>query len=337
MKWIRRVLAAIAVLIVAAVGFTMLTAPGGERPVGFQVTHGAGPDGKPFVIGVWYPTSARPWPTTLIGPTLLNVAKDGPVAGTSLPLVVISHGSGGGIASHVDLALALASAGYVVAAPMHNGDNFMDQGGVGSPAFFNTRSEQFKASVDQMLKAWPGSVHIDASKVGAFGFSMGGFTVQAAVGARPDLRLIASHCAKANDFACDVLRHFKSAYADAQPKAGQPFVTDPRIKAAVLVAPGMGFAMGEHALEGVGAPLQLWMGDKDDKVTDPGPVGKLGGARVESHEVTGAGHLSFMAPCFGLLHPPELCADPGDFDRAAFHATMNADVLAFFDRNFKRP
>ena len=335
MKWTRRVLAALAVLILAAVGFSMLTAPGGKRPVGFQVTHSAGPDGKPFMIGVWYPTSARPWPTTLVGLTLLDVAKDGPVAGASLPLIVISHGNGAGVLAHVDLALALAGAGYVVAAPMHDGDNFMDQRGVGSPTFFNTRSEQFRATTDHMLKAWAGSPHIDASQVGAFGFSMGGFTVQTAVGAQPDLRLIASHCAKAKEFACDVLRHFQSPYAGPRPKAGQPFVPDPRIKAAVLAAPGMGFAMGEQALANVHVPLQLWVGEKDDKVSDAGPVGRLVGGKVESHKVQGAGHLSFLAPCSGLLRPPEVCAEAGGFDRAAFHATMNAGVLAFFDSNLR--
>lgn len=335
MKWLRRTLIALVLLVCALLGVTVFTAAGGERPVGFQVTQASDASGKPFAIGLWYPTDARAWPTTLIGASLMKVAKDGAIAGKGLPLVVISHGNGGGMTSHADLALALAANGYVVAAPMHGGDNFMDQSGAGSAAFFNLRSQQVLASIEHVLTSWRGSGHVDGQRVGAFGLSMGGFSVLTAIGARPDLRLIATHCAKAREFACDVLRHFKSPYANAQPRAGDPFVADARIKAAVLAAPGLGFTMPGSALDGVRVPIQLWVGDQDDKVPDPGPVRHLGGGKVEFHSVAGAGHLSFLAPCTGVLRPPALCSDAGDFDRKAFHTTMNASVVAFFDKHLK--
>lgn len=336
MKWLRRSLVGLIVIVCLAVGFTMLTAPGGVKPVGFTVTHATDASGQPFAIGVWYPTSARPWPTTLVGASLMKVAKNGTIAGKGLPLVVISHGNGAGMTAHMDLALALASNGYVVAAPMHSGDNFQDQSGVGSPAFFNLRSQQYLVAIDHVLKSWPGRDHLDIERVGAFGMSMGGFSVLTAIGAQPDLRSISTQCAKANEFVCEVLRHFNSPYVGAVPVAGEPFVGDARIKAAVLAAPGLGFTMTGNALDRVSVPLQLWVGDKDDKVPDAGPVRHLGGDKVELHSVAGAGHLSFLAPCSGLLRPPEICADTGGFDREAFHATMNARVVAFFDRHLKR-
>ena len=335
MKWMRRVLVALVLLVCAVVGITLFTAVGGEQPVGFQVTKATDASGTPFAIGVWYPTNARAWPTTLIGASLMRVAKDGPVTGTGLPLVVISHGNGGGMTSHVDLALALAGSGYVVAAPMHAGDNFQDQTGAATDAFFNLRSQQYLTTIEHVLTSWQGRGHVDGKRVGAFGLSMGGFSVLTAIGAQPDLRMIATHCAKTKEFVCDVLRHFKSPYANAEPKAGQPFVADPRIKAAVLAAPGLGFTMAGHALDRVRAPIQLWVGDKDDKVPDPGPVRHLGEGQVEFHSVAGAGHLSFLAPCGGVLRPPAICSDAGNFDRGAFHATMNASVVAFFDKHLK--
>src|SRR4249919_1761868 len=124
MKWLRRVLVVLVLVIVAVAGYALSTAQRSERPVGFHGVRVTEPGGKPFTVGVWYPTQARPWPTTLLGGVLISVAPDAPVAGQRLPLVVISHGNGGGPGSHVDLAMALASAGYVVAAPMHPGDNF---------------------------------------------------------------------------------------------------------------------------------------------------------------------------------------------------------------------
>lgn len=317
----------------AVAAYLMLTAVGGERPVGFQLLQASDKTGNAMAVGIWYPTDARPWPTTPIGLSLMSVARNGAVKGSKLPLVVISHGNGAGLAAHADLALALASQGYVVAAPIHNGDNFQDQSGVGKAAFFNQRSQEYLAAVEHLLTRWEGKRHLDADRVGAYGMSMGGFTVLTAIGAQPDLRAIATHCAQAKEFACDVLRHFRSPYAGAQPVAGMPFAADARIKAAVLAAPGLGFTMNGSALDGVQVPIQLWVGERDDKVRDPGPVRQLKG--VEYHAVGGAGHLSFLAPCGGLLRPPAMCADADGFDRAAFHRQMNGAVVAFFDQHLK--
>jgi len=339
MKWIRRALIAIALLAFGVVGTAVLTALRTERPVGFQIARAADTDGRPFAVGVWYPTAARPWPTTLMGPVLMNVARDAPVSGRDLPLVVISHGNGGGAPSHADLALALADAGYVVAAPVHAGDNFADQSALGSVSFWSGRTRQLRATIDYMLEYWQGHDRIDPERIGAFGFSAGGFTVLTAVGAQPDLRLVAKHCAESPEFVCDVLRHAKSALLNVEtPTTGEAFVPDPRIKAAVVAAPGLGFTMGPNGFTAVRAPIQLWSGDQDDRVpyaTNARRVREALGSGVEFHSVPGAGHTSFLVPC-GVLAPPDLCSDPGQFDRKAFHSTMNASVVAFFEAKMKR-
>lgn len=160
MKWLRRILLAIVLLVVALAGVAYFVALRTERPVGFQVVRATDAGGQPFAVGVWYPTDARPWPTTQMGTVLMNVARDAAIAGDSLPLIVISHGNGGGPPSHADLAMALASEGYIVAAPMHPGDNFADQSGVGSASFFHERTRQLRATLDQLLEHWPGRAHI---------------------------------------------------------------------------------------------------------------------------------------------------------------------------------
>jgi predicted dienelactone hydrolase len=338
MKWIRRVLVAVAVLACGIVGAAFLTALRTEHPVGFQVARATVGDGQSFPVGIWYPTQARPRPTTLLGLLLLDVAADGPVAGRDLPLVVISHGNGGGLGSHADVALALADAGYVVAAPMHTGDNYADQSAVGTVSWLSGRNQQLHATVDYMLGNWQGHDRIDPNRVGAFGFSAGGFTVLTAVGAQPDLRIIARHCAETREFACDLLGHAKSPLLDpATPDLGVAFLPDARIKAAVVAAPGLGFAMGPNGFSNVSVPVQLWGADQDTNVpyaTNTGPVREALGAQVEFHSVPGAGHFSFLVPC-GLLRPPGICSDPEQFDRKAFHADMNASVVAFFEKNMK--
>ncbi len=338
MKWIRRLVGAVVVLaclLAAAVYFTALKS---ERPVGFQAAQVTPADGHSFAIGIWYPTQAKTWPM-MLGPLVMKVARDGEIAGRNLPLVVMSHGNGGGMGGHADLALALASAGYVVAAPMHAGDNFADQSAAGSANLFAGRNREMHASLDYLLKTWPAHQHIDPARIGAFGFSAGGFTVLTALGGKPDLSLIAQHCASAPEFICDVLRQAKSPLLNAEAaKSSAAFVPDTRIKAAVLAAPGLGFTFGANGLANVKQPVQLWSGELDDKVpyaSNAKLVQAALGNLVDFHTAPNAGHVSFLAPC-GVLKPPGICSDAGDFDRAAFHRQMNASVLVFFDKNLKK-
>ena len=338
MKWAYRVLAAVVVLVLGLAGVAYWTALSADRPVGFQVSRATDANGKPFAIGIWYPTEERAWPTSLIGITLMNVARDSPIAGRDLPMVVISHGNGGGLQSHADLALALAGAGYVVAAPMHGGDNFADQSAAGAATLYSNRTRQFRAAVEHMLTQWPGRDRIDPERVGAFGFSAGGFTVLAAAGAQPDMRLIATQCAQAPEFVCEVLRHFNSPLLDAVSSSSEPMQPTPRLRAAVLAAPGLGFTMTPTGLANVQIPVQLWSGDKDELVpyaTNAKLIQEALGPRVEFHAVPGAGHASFLAPC-GLVRPAAVCSDPDGFDRRSFHAAMNDAVVRFFEQHLRR-
>jgi predicted dienelactone hydrolase len=336
MRWLRRILISVFVLMIALAGASYYTAQRSEHRVGFQVVRANDANGKPFAVGVWYPTTARTWPTGLIGGMV--VARNAAVVGDALPLVVISHGNGGGAASHVDLAMALASAGYVVAAPNHLGDTFGDESGVGSVNLFGDRARQLRETVDRMLAPWPGRAHVDTARIGAFGFSAGGLTVLVAVGAQPDLRRVATHCATSREFACDVLQHAGSPLITASaPLTADAFVADPRIKAAVVAAPGLGFTLDSTRLAGVQVPMQLWSGDLDDKVpyaTNTKVVRDALGSRVEFHAVPGAGHLSFLTPC-SVLAPRAVCTDPGTFDRKAFHARMDSSVVEFFGRTLR--
>ncbi|QOY96694.1 dienelactone hydrolase family protein [Massilia sp. UMI-21] len=336
MKWVFRAGIAVLLLLAAVAGVAVATALRTERPVGFQRVQTADPHGKPFSVGIWYPTDARPWPTAFALTGLMDVAKNAPVAGNALPLIVISHGNGGSFASHSDLAMALANAGYVVAAPTHPGDNYLDQSAILSARFASDRTRQLSATIDYMLADWTGHERIDAARIGAFGFSMGGFTVLTAVGARPDLRGIASHCAQSADPLCTGLRQARSPLLDPDAVAGDKVAPDPRIRTAVLAAPGLEFTFTNQRLAPVAVPVQMWSAARDRNVKDSRTIRNGLGSRVEFHEVPNAGHYSFMAPCL-VLKPRVLCTDPPGFDRKGFHAHMNAAVAAFFSTNLDRP
>ena len=95
---------------------------------GFERVTVPDPDGQPLEAGVWYPSEV-PASSQPIGLYHQTVAVGGAIAGWNLPLIVMSHGSGGSFEGHYDTALALAEAGFVVAAVTHTGDSYRDHSG----------------------------------------------------------------------------------------------------------------------------------------------------------------------------------------------------------------
>ncbi|HEY1412721.1 MAG TPA: hypothetical protein VGF36_11305, partial [Rhodopila sp.] len=94
--------------------------------VGFQWATAPDPDDAPLQVAIWYP-SADKTTENEVGPFDMNVALNGTIAGGQHPLIVLSHGTGGMALNAYDTAIALAEAGFVVAAVTHTGDNYRDQ------------------------------------------------------------------------------------------------------------------------------------------------------------------------------------------------------------------
>jgi predicted dienelactone hydrolase len=286
------------------------------------------PDGPLLEAGIWYPSDAPASPQRL-GFYTQTVAVGGEVAGRGLPLVVMSHGTGGSFEGHYDTALALAEAGFVVAAVTHTGDNYRDHSGF---ARLEDRPRHIEALIDYMLASWPQRDRLDPMRVGIFGFSAGGFTALVAIGGVPDLSLGPSYCAAHPDeWGCRRARE-TGIRVSASPAT---FVHDPRIAAAVIAAPAIGFSFTPEGLASITAPIQLWRGDADEILPHPRHAQHVYEGlpvKPEYHVVPNAGHFAFLAPCtpaFAKL-APDACRDPAGFDRAAFHREFNAAVVAFF-------
>jgi predicted dienelactone hydrolase len=214
--------------------FALAAAPALAADVGFEEVKIANGGEPPLTAGIWYPTNA-PATSHSLGNFTQTVAPDAPIAGNHLPLVVMSHGGAGWYGGHYDTALALAHAGFVAAAVSHAGDTFDDQSGV---LQLWRRPAQLHRLVDYMLDKWRGHERLDAARVGAFGFSNGGFTVLVAAGGIPDISKIAPFCEVHPDHdLCEALQH---AGVDLHFGANVPaaaWVYDPRIKAVVIAAP----------------------------------------------------------------------------------------------------
>ncbi len=314
--------------LLAAALLTAAATPVLAANAGFMVLKQPRPDASPVEVGIWYPTDAAPSPMKL-GLNAQVVAAGAPIVGERLPLIVMSHGNGGSFAGHVDTAQALAEAGFVVAALTHPGDNYRDQSRATAMA---DRPAALSALIGWMLDASPLKTKLDPDRVGAFGFSSGGFTVLATAGGEPDLSRMVGHCLKhPGNFDCK-LTAGRPAPADA---LAARWVHDPRIKAVVAAAPALGFTFGERGLEGIAAPVQLWKAGDDEILPGDDYAEAVHRNLKRPHDyrvVPGARHFDFLTPCNAA--PPSdlayLCASAPSFDRQAFHRGFNAAVVRFF-------
>jgi predicted dienelactone hydrolase len=145
---------------------------------------------------IWYPCAAEPTHVALgslsVGADFdLKGVEDCPATGAKLPLVIFSHGRFG--ANH-DTAEALADAGFVVAAINHPGDTFSDSSRRDTLSVWGSRPVDIMRLLDFVLNDWKDRAIIDLAKVGFFGFSIGGSTGLALMGAKPDFGRVASLC-----------------------------------------------------------------------------------------------------------------------------------------------
>jgi predicted dienelactone hydrolase len=323
-----------------ALVLTIALVPHAAGAVGFQQISVPDDAGKPLPVSVWYPSDAAAAPRSLDA-FEQTVAVDGTVSGQSHALVLISHGSGGSSASHYDTAMALADAGFVVAAVTHTGDNYRDQSDAGNRKDLIERPRQLAHVLDHMLARWSNRDRLDPSRVGLFGFSLGGFTVLVLSGGTPDLGRMRQLCnARPTAPECVFIAKRHGDQLDVTTSSAS-WPHDLRVKAVVAAAPAVSYLFGPDSLQHVSAPIQLWRASEDEQVPDEWNTAILRAelrSPPEEHVVAAAGHYAFLAPCSDSLArlAPEICSDGAGFDRAAFHRDFNADVVAFFRRTLAK-
>lgn len=201
--------------------------------------------GEPFPVALWYPTPAAPAPLFVTGalslcrlPAILcrwiayemPVAQNAPVAAGNFGVIVVSHGAGGMALLHRDLAMALASQGYVVAAPTHPRGKGNDISGVG---VWVGRPKQVSRVIDAVLEDGTLGSHIERERIGVVGHSNGSYTALAVAGAQPNTSAVTTHCREHPDDA-RFCGFGGAAVREADRELGHlPELRDPRVRGAL--------------------------------------------------------------------------------------------------------
>ena len=319
---------AAAVFSVLALGLAGALAPNAAQAAGFQrLTIPMDMNGPALTGGIWTPCAA-PATDIKLGRTTIPGVLNCPVPDGRHPLIVMSHGSAGSFLSHHDTAAALADEGFVVVAINHVGDNAQDRSRQGYLSIFSTRPREIRRVIDYMTTAWPQQARVDATKIGAFGFSRGAYTVLVLAGAKPDFQAGLAVCKDS-----PTLPMCRDIASGKIPQ--QSFAQDARIKAVIIADPLNVFP--GNALQAVKIPVQLWasaLGGDGVTLASVEAVGQgLGVGRGQAPDyqvVAGAGHFAFLAPCPPDQAQADICQDAPGFDRSQFHQAWNARMAAFF-------
>ena len=306
---------------------------------------------------VWYPALAGAVETPqVIGEPekpLFEAGSAMPHAGFApslqkLPLVLLSHGTGGSAEQMAWLGTALARAGFMAAAVEHPGNNAQAPYTAEGFILWWERATDVSEVLDGLLADPELGSHVDRDRIGAAGFSLGGYTVLELGGARTDIAALYDLCAQQKENpVCNVpemhdLGSVSQAFASVRKTSGESLARsgdsfrDPRIRAVFGIAPALGFTWTPESLRGMRLPVEVVVGSADTIAPAAENADLVHRAVRGSRETVlpGVGHYTFLDVCTGAGQQasPVYCTDGAGVDRAAVHQQVAGMAVQFFER-----
>lgn len=343
-------------LLVISACITVRQNPVGERQLYYQdVSRKSWTENapRPLTVTVWYPAKAG----TAERQTSVAIFKTGLSArGAEIsplkekyPLVVLSHGTGGSAASIAWLGKKLSRRGYIAAAVNHHGNTGAEREKVlqGFVLWWE-RPRDLSEVISRLLNDSYFGPKIDSKRIGVAGFSIGGYTALASVGARLEIEKWGSYCSdKPGDPMCQLppeadytteeLNNFLQSNADVfeSRKYADNDFSDKRIRAAYVIAPVLIPIISAESLEKISVPVKIVAGEHDDQSVpevNAIPVAKMI-PRAKLLIIPKIEHYTFLSEgnLLGGILARKYVKDPQGIDRAEIHEAVGDDAAAFFD------
>ena len=310
---------------------------------------------------IWYPAVSSAVETPqMIGPPdapLLEAGSAMPHAEfaptlSKLPLIVLSHGTGGTAMQMAWLGTALARAGFVAVAVDHPGNNATAPYTAEGFLLWWERATDLSEVIDGILADSDIGSHVDATRIGAAGFSIGGYTVLELAGAQTDVGVLYKMCREHPDTTtCHVqeMRDMGSPdemLATARKSSGESLARaadsyrDPRVKAVFAISPAVAMTQTPESLHAIRIPVEIAVGAADPIAAPRDNADYLRANIRGARETTLPGnvaHYTFLDTCTaaGKAKLPVYCSDGPGVDRDAVHAQVARLAATFFDRALK--
>jgi predicted dienelactone hydrolase len=308
-------------------------------------------------VVVWYPAPVTAVEVPqVIGPPdapLFNAGMASPNAPMEpalrpLPLIVLSHGTGGSKEQMAWLGTALARAGFIVAAVDHPGNNSHEAYTAEGFALWWERATDLSEVIDGMLADENFGPRIDKDRIGAAGSSLGGYTVLELAGAQTDISALYDRCEKQADQAVCHVPEMKNMgtprqilakvreTSGASIAASAESYKDARVWAVFAIAPALGFSMTQESLRAIREPVEIVVGNADPIAPANENASyirsNIRGAR-ETVLPGGVAHYTFLDTCTaaGKKQLGVYCEDAATVDRDKVHEQVAAEAVGFFE------
>lgn len=290
--------------------------------------------GQALRVQVWYPAPADATEALHSYDGLLTEdALDAPSAACdgASPVLLFSHGNGGLRYQSVFLTEHLASRGWVVVAPDHEGNTTFDidtdrwgELALRRPVDISQSFDWLVAELAGAGGALEGCVDPDAGYAVA-GHSFGGYTA-AALTSAVVTRSHAESCATSGWLCAQVV-----AELDARAETSAD-LRDARVWASVPMTPAA-YELLSDTLSQASAPALVWGGDRDDTTPVDSQVRPIyadtGAADKHFAVIEDAGHYTFSDACSLLPTYPDCGGDYIDIPEA--HRLVRGTTTAFFE------
>lgn len=339
MRWILRGFVAVLILAGAVFGGAALLdtdiRPAPEIAIGYtNLTVVMAHRAKPVDVHIWYPTEAT-GTQELIGQNALfygfYALRDAEPKSSPLPVVVMSHGSGGNAVQMGWIATELARRGMIVIAPNHQGTTSRDSDPFQTVKVWQ-RADDLKAALDLIEKSPPFGLRADMTRVASFGFSLGGFSALSVAGVQVSKTQFIDYCAKnAGVLDCGWMQKAGVDFTSIDQAKYEQSNRDPHVSVTVAVDPALPLAMTVSSLLSLTMPTLIINLGEPDTI----PVGmrldqvskKISSAAYEV--VPKSHHFTFVAECsrlgeiiIGLAGDDNICSDKGFRPRAEVHPEL---------------
>ncbi|MGO4290242.1 alpha/beta hydrolase family protein [Chitinophaga sp. RAB17] len=302
---------------------------------------------RPIVTEVWYSTTdTLKVSDKKYSPFLRNyTVRDGSLPTGKLPLIMVSHGTGGSRLSLEWLIQNLVQSGFIVAAVDHWGNTADNKIAVEFLKGWE-RPQDISFALTQLLKDKDFNTVIDSQKIGALGFSFGGYTVIALAGGVVDYPVMLHYYRTIGHREMEVPEFpglgrllYDSTLLAATKHV--PDLKDSRIKAFFALSPGTGPGfVRKQQFENVHGPVFI-TGSLADSMA---PVKT--NARVYHQLIRGAGYYEFGGKVghYVMLgeadnelkkEAPIPFVDDPSVNRHQVHLKVDSLATDFFKRNLK--
>jgi predicted dienelactone hydrolase len=283
-----------------------------------------------------------------------KAAPDAPMvaAPEKFPLILLSHGTGASSLMMGWIATALASHGFIAAAVNHPGNNALEDYTLQGFCLWWERATDLSTLLNQLLADTTFGSRIDPKRIGAAGFSLGGFTVIEIAGGIGETPRYQEFCKspKADGMCVDPVE-----FPGIAAKAADLIKTDPafqtalaegakshrddRVRAVFAMAPALGPAFDPASLAKIRIPVKIAAGSVD-KVVPIASSAQFFASHIPGAQLTifqDVGHYTFLATCaqLGRMSRPDLCLDNAGILRDDIHGQTINLAWHFFETNLK--